>query len=309
MSFGGDADEETSAGMYRMCRDAGINFFDTADIYTNGQSERIFGRLIADCRDQIVLTSKVHGATGGDVNARGLSRRHIMLAVEESLRRLGTDRIDVYFSHQIDFNTPIEVTVRAMDDLVRQGKILHPAVSNWPAWRIATSLGVSAKEGLARIECLQPMYNLVKRQAEVEILPLAEYANIGVIPYNPIGGGLLSGKYGANRRPEGGRLQENKNYSKRYGSDVYYEIADRFCEHARERGVHPVTLSVAWVASHPAVTAPIVGARNTEQLAPSLKALELEMTPEWREEISALSIDPPLATDQRERTPAAETSR
>lgn len=300
MSFGGDADEEMSAAMFLRCRDVGINFFDCANVYAGGRSEEILGKLIADCRDEIVLTSKVNFPTGEDINARGLSRRHIMLAVEASLRRLGTDRLDLYFVHSFDPRTPIEETLRAMDDLVHQGKVLYPAVSNWAAWQIAKALGISAREGLARFECIQPMYNLTKRQAEVEILPLAQAEQMGVISYSPLGGGLLTGKYGAARRPERGRLVENPLYMRRYGDPMYYEIAERFTAHAQERGVHPATLAIAWVMSHPAITAPIIGARNLEQLEGSLGALDVEMTPEWRAEISALSIEPPPATDRSE---------
>jgi len=300
MSFGGDADEETSAAMFHRCREVGINFFDTANVYTGGRSEQILGQLIADCRDEIVLTSKVNFPTGDDVNAGGLSRRHVMLAVEASLKRLDTDRLDLYFLHSFDPDTPMDEPLRALDDLVHQGKILYSGVSNWAAWQIATALGISAREGLARFECIQPMYNLAKRQAEVEILPLAQAEQIGVISYSPLGGGLLTGKYGTTRRPEGGRLVENQLYATRYGDAAHYEIAERFTAQAQERGVHPVSLAVAWVMSHPAITAPIIGARNVEQLEASLAALDVQMTPEWRAEISALSIEPPPATDRSE---------
>lgn len=300
MTFGREADEETSAAMFHRCREVGINFFDTANVYAEGRSEEILGKLIKGCRDEIVLASKVCFPVGEDVNARGLSRRHIMLAVEDSLRRLGTDWIDIYYVHHTDPKTPMEETLRALDDLVHQGKILYPAVSNWAAWQIAKALGISEREGLAKFVCIQPMYNLVKRQAEVEILPLAMSEQLGVVPYSPLGGGLLTGKYGTKQRPQQGRLVENPIYQKRYGDPVYYEIAERFTQHARERGVHPVSLAVAWVMSHPAVTAPIIGARNLEQLEPSLKALEVPMTPEWRAEISALSIEPPPPTDRTE---------
>jgi aryl-alcohol dehydrogenase-like predicted oxidoreductase len=300
MSFGGDADAETSAAMFRRCREAGINFFDCANVYAGGRSEEILGELIAGCRDEIVLTSKVGVTTGDDVNAGGLSRRHIVLAVEDSLRRLGTDRLDLYFVHTFDSNTPVEETLRALDDLVRRGKILYPAVSNWAAWQIAQALGISALEGLARFECIQPMYNLVKRQAEVEILPLAQAEQVGVISYSPLGGGLLTGKFGTARKPESGRLVQNRLYMARYGDPAYYEIAERFTLHAQERGVHPASLAVAWVMSHPAVTAPIIGARNVGQLESSLAALDVPMTPAWRDEISALSIEPPSATDRTE---------
>ena len=304
MSFGGDADEETSAAMFRRCREAGINFFDCANVYEGGRSEEILGRLMAGSRDELVITSKVFFPTGGDVNARGASRRHIMAAVEASLKRLNTDRLDLYFIHRFDDCTPLEETLRARDDLVGQGKILYPAASNFAAWQVALALGISAKEGWARFACLQPMYNLVKRQAEVEILPLAQSQKLGVIPYSPLGGGLLTGKYGPAQRPAAGRLVENKMYQTRYGADWVYEVAGRFAAFAAERGFEPAALAVAWVASHPAVTAPIIGARNLTQLESSLKALEIPMTPELRAEVSALSPEPPPATDRNdERTP------
>jgi aryl-alcohol dehydrogenase-like predicted oxidoreductase len=300
MSFGGIADEDVSLAMFRRCREVGINFFDCANVYNGGRAEEILGKAIADCRNEVVLTSKVHGAMGQGINDKGLSRRHMMLAVEDSLRRLKTDRIELYFVHGFDSITSMEETLRTMDDLQRQGKILYPAVSNWAAWQIAKALGVSARESLARFECIQPMYNLVKRQAEVEILPLAESERVGVISYSPIGGGLLSGKYGVNKRPEQGRLIDQANYTKRYEEQVYYETAERFTQYASEHNTHPATLAVAWTMSHPAVTAPIIGARNLEQLEPSLDALKVDMTLERRAEISALSIAPAPATDRSE---------
>mgnify|MGYP000900740481 CR=1 FL=1 len=300
MSFGGDADEQTSAAMFARCRDAGINFFDCADIYNRGRSEEILGSLAASCRDRLVLTTKVFGPMSDDPNDRGLSRRHIMLAAEASLRRLNTDRIDVYFCHTFDSAPAMEETLRAMDDLVRQGKVLYPAVSNWTAWQVEKALGISARMNLARFECLQPMYNLVKRQAEVEILPMATAEGLGVIPYSPLGGGLLTGKYGVGRRPVAGRVVKNEMYKLRYADPACFETADRLTQFAAARGVHPATLAVAWVMHNPAVTAPIIGARNLDQLEPSLAAAELDMTAELRAEISALSPEPPVATDRAE---------
>lgn len=300
MSFGGDADYQTSSEMFSRCLDAGINFFDCANVYERGRSEEILGELMAGMRDNLVITSKVCMPMGEDVNDRGLSRRHIMLQAEASLKRLNTDRLDIYFVHHFDSDTPIEETLRALDDLVSQGKILYPGVSNWAAWQIAKALGISAAESLARFEVVQPMYSLAKRQAEVEILPLAESENIGVTPYSPLGGGLLSGKYTTSTKPESGRLVEKESYIKRYGEERFYEIAESFSAYALEKEYHPVTLAVAWVASHPAVTAPIIGARNVEQLSASLAAADVEMDPEWRAEISALSYEPPPATDRTE---------
>jgi aryl-alcohol dehydrogenase-like predicted oxidoreductase len=300
MTFGDSADETESARMFNRCRDVGLNFFDCANGYANGRSETILGRLIANCRDEVVITSKVGFPQGDEVNNQGASRRHIRSQVEISLKRLNTDRIDVYFIHRFDDATPIEETIRVLDDLVHQGKILYPAISNWAAWQIAKALGFAACEGLARIEVLQPMYNLVKRQAEVEILPLAQAEQIGVIPYSPLGGGLLTGKYASTAQANAGRLIDNKMYAVRYGEALYHEIAEQFTAYAKDRGYAPATLAIAWVMSHPAVTAPIIGARNLDQLEASLGALDVDMTPEWRAEISALSYTPPPATDRLE---------
>ncbi len=302
MSFGDIADEAESARMFHRCRERGINFFDCANTYAGGRSEEILGGLIADCRDDIVLTSKAVSRTGADVNAGGASRRHIQIAVEDSLRRLKTDRIDVYFLHHYDADTPIEESLRALDDLVRAGKILYPAVSNWAAWQVMKAQGIARDQGLARIECLQPMYNLVKRQAEVEILPMAAAERIGVIPYSPLGGGMLTGKYAAADQPAEGRFLVNQMYVKRYDRDDYRQTASDFASHARERGVDPATLAVAWVMAHPAVTAPIIGARNLDQLEASLAALDVAMTADWHAEIAALSPTPPPAHDRLDET-------
>ncbi len=303
MSFGGEADEVTSAALFHRCREVGINFFDCANRYQWGRSEEILGTLIADCRDEVVITSKVYFPMGQDINARGASRRQITKEVEGSLRRLNSDRIDLYFIHHFDDDTPIEETLRALDALVEQGKILYPAASNFAAWQVAKALGISAREGWARFECIQPMYNLVKRQAEVELLPMAQSEKLGVIPYSPLGAGLLTGKYSASLQPESGRLMENKTYQTRYGAAWMYETAGQFTKLAKQHGFDPAGLAVAWVAAHPAVTAPIIGARNLEQLSGSLSALDIEMTPELYQEIAALSPEPPLATDRNdERT-------
>jgi aryl-alcohol dehydrogenase-like predicted oxidoreductase len=309
MSFGGDADEETSTAMFNRCREIGINFFDCANVYQGGRSEKILGKLIADCRDEVVITSKVYFPTGDDVNARGASRRHIKRAVEGSLRRLQTDYIDIYFIHHFDPYTPLEETLRALDDLVHEGKILYPAASNFAAWQVAKALGISAKEGWAPFACLQPMYNLVKRQAEVEILPMAQSEKLGVIVYSPLGGGLLTGKYGPSRRPESGRLVENQGYQIRYGASWMYEVAQKFSDFAQTHGYDPAGLAVAWAGSHPAVTAPILGARNLEQLEGSLQAAEIKMTPELRAEISALSPEPPPATDRNDERPTHNSNK
>jgi aryl-alcohol dehydrogenase-like predicted oxidoreductase len=304
MSFGGDADEPTSAEMYRCCREAGINFFDCADGYAGGRSEEILGRLVKGERDELILTSKVYFPHGNDINAAGATRKHILRSIEGSLKRMGTDYIDVYFIHHFDEVTPLEETLRALDDLVHQGKVLYLGASNFAAWQVMKALAISERRGLAPFAVLEPMYNLVKRQAEVEILPMAEAEGLGVIPYSPLGGGLLTGKYASQESPDAGRLLNNKAYQVRYGEDWMRETAARFSQFARERGYDPAGLAVAWAASHPAVTAPIIGARNLSQLQGSLKAAKIDMTPELRAEISALSIDPPLATDRSDERSA-----
>jgi aryl-alcohol dehydrogenase-like predicted oxidoreductase len=300
MSFGGDADEATSAAMFGRCRDAGVNHFDCADVYNGGRSEEILGRLVRSCRDEVVLTSKAFFPTSKDPNARGTSRYHLVRAVEGSLRRLGTDRIDVYYLHRFDDDTALDETLRAVDDLVSQGKILYPAASNFSAWETMKALGVQERRGWVRIAAVQPMYNLVKRQAEVEILPMAQAEGLAVFPYGPLGGGFLSGRYGKGRRPESGRLVDNSMYGTRYGLPGYDETADAFCALAEDLGHHPVSLAVAWVASHPAVTAPLLGARSLEQLEPALQSLDIDMTDGLRARISSLSPAPPPATDRNE---------
>jgi aryl-alcohol dehydrogenase-like predicted oxidoreductase len=300
MSFGGIADEATSAAMFHRCREVGLNFFDCANVYEGGRSEEILGKLIQDCRDEVVITSKAYFPMGDDPNARGASRYHITRALDASLRRLNTDYIDLYFVHRFDEKTALEETLRALDDFVRQGKVLYLGASNFAAWQVMKALGISRREARTPFHVLQPMYNLVKRQAEVELLPMARSERLGVMPYSPLGGGLLTGKYGTDAQPDTGRLTSNKMYQTRYGDRINYEVAERFTHFAETNDFNPVSLAVAWVASHPAVTAPIIGARNPNQLEGSLGALDIDMTPDLRDEISALSPTPPPATDRVE---------
>jgi len=302
MSFGGDADEATSAAMYNAVRDAGINFFDSANEYSKGKSEEILGRLIKGERDDLVITTKCFNAIRPDVNARGGSRRHIVQAVEASLRRLQTDRIDVLFMHRYDPLTPIEETMRALEDLVRAGKVIYPAVSNWSAWQTQRAVDIQERNTWSRLQVIQPMYNLVKRQAEVELLPMAEANGIGVIPYSPAAAGLLSGKYLGQAT---GRLKTNKMYEARYGDAWMFEVAEEYVAFCKERGLHPVSTAIAWVGTHPAVTAPIVGARNVDQLKDSLAAVKVDMTPSLRAEIADLSRTPAPATDRTEELKVA----
>lgn len=298
MSFGGDADEAESARMYRAVRDAGINFFDTADQYSDGRAETILGKLMRGHRDDLVIATKCFNPVGPDVNARGSSRRHVSRAIDASLKRLGTERVEVLFLHQRDVFTPIEEAVRALEDAVRSGKVLYPAFSNHSAWQTQQALGVQERHGWAKLQVIQPMYSLVKRQAEVEILPMALANGLAVTPYSPAGGGLLSGKYA--KKDASGRLVTNKMYETRYGERWMHEVAAEFAAFCKARGFHPVSAAVAWAGAHPAVTAPIIGARSLEQLQASLDSVKIAMTPELRAEISALSRTPPPATDRLE---------
>ena len=297
MSFGGDADEATAAAMYKACRDAGINFFDSANEYNKGRAEEILGRLAKEHRDDLVITTKCFNPISADINARGASRRHVTRAVEASLKRLQTDRIDVLFLHRFDPLTPIDEMMRALEDLVRSGKVIYPAVSNWSAWQTQRAIDVQEQHGWARLQVTQPMYNLVKRQAEVEILPMALANGIGVIPYSPAAAGLLSGKYLGEAT---GRLKTNKMYEARYGDDWMFDVAEKYVAFCRQSGLNPVSTAIAWVAAHPAVTAPIIGARNVEQLEASLAAVDVDMRPELRAAIAELSRTPAPATDRSE---------
>ena len=300
MTFGREADYSASKEMFDKCRDAGVNFFDCANVYSQGQAEKILGKLIPDCRSELIVTSKFGGQMGSDLNDRGASRRNIVSSLEASLKRLKTEYLDVYFLHQLDLFTPIEETLRALDDVVAQGKVRCIGVSNFAAWQIARALGIAERNSWTPFHCIQPMYNLVKRQAEVEILPLAQSENLGVISYNPLAGGILSGKYGTDRKAKTGRLTKDDMYQKRYSDQWIYDAAVKFGQFAAENDYHPVSLAVAWVIHHPAVTAPIIGARNVEQLKDSLQSSVIELGSDLYDAICRLTPTPPPATDRSE---------
>ena len=302
MAFGGDADAAESARMFRAARDAGINFFDTADQYNAGRSEEVLGELIRGSRDELVIATKCFNPTGSEINARGANRRHVRRAVEASLKRLGTDRIDLLYLHHYDAHTPLEEHMRALEEVVRSGKALYGAVSNYSAWQTQAALGFQERHGWSPLQAIQPMYSLVKRQVEVELLPMAQANALAVLPYSPAGGGLLSGRYlqaGAQ-----GRHTTNKMYGIRYGDQWMHETVAKYVALCKQRGWHPISAAVAWVAAHPAVTAPIVGARSLDQLRASLDSVKITLTPEARAEIAALSPAPPPATDRTEELKA-----
>ncbi len=300
MSFGGRADKATSKEMYHQCRERGINFFDCANVYQKGVAEEYLGEFIHDERDKVVITSKGGSKMSQAPNESGSGRKHLTHALHESLKRLRTDYIDLYFIHHYDPLTPLEEVLRTLDDFISQGKVLSVGVSNYAAYQIATMLGIGKLHDLTSLHCIQPMYNIAKRQAEVELLPLAQEENLGVISYSPLGGGLLTGRYGKDIQASAGRLVENKTYQTRYEGPVYQKIATDFTQLASSRGLSPVSLAVAWVASNPAITAPIIGAANTSQLKDSLASLEVSIDKTLKAEIDATSCPPPPATDRSE---------
>jgi aryl-alcohol dehydrogenase-like predicted oxidoreductase len=315
MSFGNETDEATAAAMWSRARDAGIDFIDTADVYAEGRSEEIVGRLMAAHRDDVVIASKAYFPTGKGPNDRGTSRFHLVRACEASLRRLATDRIDVYYLHRFDDVTAIDETLRALDDLVHAGKILYPACSNFAAWQVAHALGVAALHRLAPLVAIQPMYNVLKRQAEVELMPMAEALGLAVVTYSPTAGGLLTGKYGVERSaldgrsdswrsPEIGRLTTNKMYQTRYADPAYWRAAEALVARAAELGAPPAQLAIAWVLSRPAVTSVLVGARDVRQLDELLGAASLALDAAAIESIGALTPAPPPATDRNEERTA-----
>ena len=295
MTFGKEADEPTSIAIMERALEAGINFFDSANIYVAGKTEEIVGRWIQPHREQIVLTSKVHFPFGEGINDRGSSRRNILMSVDQSLKRLNTDWLDILYLHHWDANTALEESLSAMTTLVEQGKVMYCGVSNFSAWQTMKAIAVSQANGFAPITCIQPMYNLVKRQAEVELLPLALSEHLAVCPYSPQGGGLLTGKY---RRGEGGRLAENAMYKERYKNVEYAEVTERFLDYVDAHKRSASATAIAWVMSHPTVTSTIIGARNMDQFNEALQCLEKPLSPEEYKAITALSIDPPLATDR-----------
>jgi len=280
MTFGREADEATSRQMVDRFLDAGGNFIDTADVYNEGVSEEITGRAIAAKRDEVVLATKVRFATGPGPNDVGLSRRHIRLGVEASLRRLGTDWIDLYQVHCWDDRTPLEETLATLDDLVEQGKVRYLGASNFAAWHLATALGKSALHGWERFSCLQPEYSLVTRDIERELLPLCQAEGLGVIPWSPLAGGILTGKY---RRGEdlptgtrGGDAEEPITFTYRL-DDRAWRIVDAVGKVAADTGKTSAQVALNWVSNRPGVTAPIIGARSLEQLEDNLASVEFDL--------------------------------
>lgn len=299
MTFGDQADKVMSKKLYGLCRDKGINFFDCANGYAKGESEKILGRLIKDHREEVIITTKAYFPTSADVNGRGLSRFHLIKSLDASLKRIQTDYIDLFYLHHFDEETPLEETLSTLNDFVRQGKVLYLGLSNFAAWQVMKAIAITERNGWAPIACLQPMYNLLKRQCESEILPMAISEGLGVFPYSPLAGGWLTGKYLKNRETEG-RFQVSKMYQQRYEEESNQQGTQQFLDFAQTNGYNPVSLAIAWVGGHPGITAPIVGARNIEQLEPALAALDIDLSTETRQAISELTLAPAIATDRAE---------
>ncbi len=297
MQFGWTADEALSIKILNAAMNAGLNFIDTADVYSRwvegnpgGVAETIIGKWIKQNkipRDQIVIATKVRGRMGDGPNDEGLSRLHIMQAVEASLRRLDTDYIDLYQTHWYDEKTGIEETLRAMDDLVHQGKVRYIGCSNYPAWRLTEALWTAEHYQLARFDTLQPHYNLVHRaEFERELYDVCRQYSLGVIPYSPLGGGFLTGKYRRDKKPDSARARG----AKRYFTDRNWDLLEKMDALGREKGNYTISqIALAWLLSDPLIASPIIGPRDMDQLADNLGAVGLRLTPEEKTLINVSS--------------------
>ena len=285
MNFGWTADEETSFGVMDAFAEAGGNFIDTADIYSRwveghngGESEGVIGRWLRarGNRSQMIIATKVRGQMGPGPNDQGLSRRHIFDACDASLRRLQSEKIDLYQTHYFDADTPIDETLEALDRLVQQGKVRYVGCSNYPAWRLMEALWTSDKHGLARYNSIQPHYNLVNRaEFERELAEVCLANGIGIIPYSPLAGGFLTGKYSRDRDTDSVRAEGVR---QRYFNDAGWKVLDAVRAVAGELDTTPLAVSLAWLLAQPGMTAPIVGANTVEQLQGSLAALDVDLT-------------------------------
>jgi aryl-alcohol dehydrogenase-like predicted oxidoreductase len=292
MTFGNQADQETSFAIMDAADAAGVTFFDTADVYPLGgglsrvgRTEEIVGNWLRErrSRERIVLATKCRGQMGANPNDEGLSRKHIISACDASLRRLGVDYIDLYQVHAPDPSTPIEETLRALDSLVQSGKVRYIGCSNYPAWRLGDALWTSATHGLARFTCDQPRYNLLFRMIEDEIVPLCQTHGVGIIAYNPLAGGMLTGRYREKREMEGTRFGlsgAGELYRKRYWNDEIFDVVDRLASFFDERKKPLVQVALAWVLAQPGITCAIVGASRPEQLTDSLVGVDLMLDEE-----------------------------
>jgi aryl-alcohol dehydrogenase-like predicted oxidoreductase len=274
-------EEEESRPFIRRALEAGINFFDTADMYSDGVSEEIVGRALKDFvpRDEVVIATKVFNPMGDDPNQRGLSRKHIHHSIDASLRRLGTDYVDLYQIHRFDYETPIEETLRALDDIVRSGKALYIGASSMFAFQFAKMLAASDALGLARFVSMQNHYNLIYREEEREMLPLCREEGVGVIPWSPLARGFLAGNRRAQDFGETTRAKTDEIAQRLYYQPSDFAVVDRVGEIARQRGIPNAQVALAWMLHQPGVTAPIVGASKMKHLDDAIAALSVKLDP------------------------------
>ncbi|MBC7782530.1 MAG: aldo/keto reductase [Burkholderiales bacterium] len=285
MMFGGKTDQAESIRITRAAIDAGVNFIDTADVYSETRCESIVGEALQGVRDRVVLATKAGMKTGPGVNDQGVSRFHYVRAVEASLKRLGTDRIDVYYAHWPTMKMNLDEMMRAMDDLIRAGKIVYPACSNFPSWLVMRTQWVADMKGYAPLVCGQYPYNLIERGLEVELLPMAEAMKFGITVYRPLAIGVLTGRY-IDAKPADTRGEKDARVDK--WMTKYGQMVRDLAALAAEQGTTPVALANAWAASHPGVSSVIVGISRVAQLEENLKGFEATLTPEQREKITAL---------------------
>ena len=273
MTFGSQTDEDVAGRIIDLCFDAGINLIDTANIYNKGLSEIIVGKLLKGRRDKVVLATKVRGKMGDGPDESGLSRDAILKAIDSSLQRLQTDYVDLYYLHQPDYDVPIGETLSAMDELVKAGKVRYPAISNYAAWQVAEIHCISQKNGYQPPFVSQPMYNLLARAIEDEYLPFCRRYGVAVVPYNPLAGGLLTGKQSRQGKPiAGSRFDGNRMYLDRYWHDDDFAAVEELKTIARDAGKTLVELALQWVLSQDRVDSVILGASRLEQLEENLKA-------------------------------------
>ena len=281
-------DEEAGRPFIRRALEAGITFFDTADMYSHGASEEVLGRAIRDFakRDEIVIATKVFFRTGPGANDEGLSRKHILQAIDASLRRLGTDYVDLYQIHRFDEATPVEETMEALHDVVKSGKARYIGASSMWAWRFAKMQRAAERGGWTRFASMQNHYNLIYREEEREMIPLCIDEGAGVIPWSPLARGFLAGKRGRGQEEGATERSKSDDYAHRmYYAESDFDVVDRVVELANTRGVKPAQIALAWILHKPGVTAPIIGASKMEQLEQALGALDVKLS---NEEIKAL---------------------
>ena len=293
MTFGRGADEAESGRMVAAAMDAGVNFFDTADGYNNGVAEEMLGNILRNRRREAVIATKFFNPMGGGPNDSGMSRLHIKNAVEDSLRRMKTDYIDLYYIHHVDVQTPLEEMLWALDDLVRQGKVLYTACSNYEAWRLMEALWISDSKGWTRFDCYQPQYSLVVRDIEQEIAPVCELKGLGVVVWSPMAGGFLAGKYKpGERQVKGSRSEEGWALPDRFFVANCDEVLGTLLDVARELNRSPAQVALRWVLDQPFITSAIVGARNTDQLRETLAAAGWKLAEEARARLDKVSTLP-----------------